>query len=84
MKTQEALDLIREKYGKVYNYLADLTVLCWDAKKMGRRSDAALYSARIKGSLDTLERLGILDFYGRCGLYLYFVDENEINREARS
>jgi hypothetical protein len=84
MKTQEALDLIREKYGKVYNYLADLTVLCWNAKKMGRRCDAERYSSKIRGSLDTLARLGILDNFGRCGLYLYFVDENEINREARS
>ena len=78
MKTKEAMNLIKEKHESVFKYLEYLTRLCWNAKKTGSREWSEIYSAKIRGSLDTLERLGVIDHYGACGLYLYLVGENEL------
>ena len=82
MKTQEALEAIEKTSATCYRHLRDMTIHHRRAVLAGNEREARDISYRIRGALETLMMVGIIDSFGSRGLYLYYTNENELNKEA--
>ena len=83
MTTKEAIEKIKKHNENVYEYLKLLSINHMRATKQGDEFLQERSANRMRGSLATLEMLGIIDHSGCCGAYVYLKMENEINREEK-